>query len=64
MNITINPVELASELADMEMEANWDYRLGNMLIEDEDGTTYSNEAQEIFNDLYDKYYSLIDRLKN
>jgi hypothetical protein len=62
-NVTINIVELAAELAEMEMEKNWDYRFGNMLIEDDDGTKYSEKAQDIFNDLYDKYYSIIENCK-
>lgn len=60
MNVTINIVELASELAELELKINWDYRLGDMIIEDDDGTRYSEEAQDIFNDLYDKYYSIIE----
>jgi len=60
MNVTINIVELASELAELELKINWDYRLGDIIIEDDDGTRYSEEAQDIFNDLYDKYYSIIE----
>lgn len=62
-NVTINIVELASELADLELINNWDYRLGDMIIEDDDGTKYTEEAQDIFNDLYDKYYSIIENCK-
>lgn len=61
MNVTINIVELASELAEIELERDWDYRLGNMLVEDDDGTRYSEKAQDIFNDLYDKYYVIIEK---
>jgi hypothetical protein len=33
-------------------------------VEDEnEDLVYTEEAQDIFNDLYDKYYGLIDRLK-
>jgi hypothetical protein len=62
MNVTINILELASELAELEMKINWDYRLGDMIIEDDDGTKYSEDAQDIFNGLYDHYYSMIERL--
>jgi hypothetical protein len=62
-NITVNILELASELAEMEMKINWDYRLGSMIVEDDDGTRYSERAQDIFNDLYDKYYSVIERFQ-
>jgi hypothetical protein len=62
-NITVNILELASELAEIEMRINWDYRLGNIIVEDDDGTRYSEKAQDIFNDLYDKYYSVIERFQ-
>ena len=54
MNITINAIELASELAERDLN---EYFSGSMMIyeEDDDGTTYTEEAQEIFDGLYDKY---------
>jgi hypothetical protein len=63
MNVTINILELASELAELEMEEN--RALGEInTIEDENGCiVYTDEAQDIFDTLYDKYYSLIDNLK-
>ena len=60
MNVTINILELASELAELELKINWDYRLGDMIFEDDDGTRYSEEAQDIFNNLYDKYYAIVE----
>ena len=63
MEIKVNIIELASELADLEMEQNRNTGEVNT-IEDENGCiVYTDEAQEVFNDLYDKFYSLIDRLK-
>lgn len=60
MNITINIVELASELASYELEENF----GDSMIlykEDDNGDTYyTDKAQDIFNDLYDKYYAVIE----
>jgi hypothetical protein len=62
MNVTINIVELASELASIELENNW---CDSIMIyeDDEDGecTQYTDEAQDIFNDLYDKYYHMIEQ---
>lgn len=62
MNVTINIVELASELASYELEENWS---DSMVIweEDEEETRYTEEAQDIFNGLYDHYYSLIENFK-
>jgi hypothetical protein len=60
MNVTINIVELASELADLQMEEHRPVMEINT-IEDENGCiTYTEEAQDIFNDLYDKYYAIIE----
>ena len=64
MNVTINIVELASELAEIELQKNWDYRDGDLIFDPEsDEITYTEEAQDVFNELYDKYYSLIENCK-
>jgi len=65
MNVTINIVELASELASHELEETY----GDKIVilqndeDEEDGTKYTDEAQDIFNDLYDKYYTFIENCK-
>jgi len=58
-NVTINILELASELADRELQKNW--RESIQIFEDEEAgiTNYTDEAQDIFNELYDKYTDLI-----
>lgn len=62
MNVTINIIELASELADMELNKYFEYSANSIYVENDDEiTTYTEEAQEIFNDLYDKYYSMIEQ---
>lgn len=62
-NVTINIIELASELANMELENNWMDSI-KVWVEDDDGDIYyTEEAQDIFNDLYDKYYSVIENTK-
>lgn len=60
--ITINIVELASELADMDLRENWKDSI-KIDEEDEDETSYTEEAQVIFDDLYDTYYSIIANAK-
>ena len=61
-NITINIVELASELADMDLRENWKDSI-KIDEEDEDETSYTEEAQDVFNDLYDTYSSIIANAK-
>lgn len=62
MNVTINIIELASELADMELNKYFEYSSNAIYVENDDEiTTYTEEAQDIFNDLYDKYYSMIEQ---
>ena len=60
--ITINIVELASELADLDLRENWKDSI-KIDEEDEDETSYTEEAQVIFDDLYDTYYSIIANAK-
>ena len=62
INVTINIVELASELADLELQNNWHDSI-QIYEEDEEETRYTNEAQDVFDDLYDKYYSMIQSAK-
>ena len=58
--VKINALELASELAHMELLDSW--RDSINVYEDNDETRYTDEAQDVFNDLYDKYLSLIDSM--
>jgi hypothetical protein len=62
MNVTINILELASELASIELEENWGDTL-QIFVDDEDNECikYTPQAQDIFNDLYDKYYDIIEK---
>jgi len=61
--ITINKIELASELANMKLEREWLDRIQIYVDEEEGITTYTEEAQDIFNDYYDDYLSLIESCK-
>lgn len=61
--VTINKVELASELAHEKLVKNWSSTI--QIFEDEcDGEShYTDEAQEIFNEYYDIYYQIIELKK-
>ena len=58
MNVTINILELASELAQADLELHMHY--GAMYKDDGSVMTCTDEAQDEFNELYDKYYSIIE----
>ena len=60
MNVTINLVELASELAENERIKYFSESLELYSDEDEDCIVYTDEAQDIFDELYDKYYAIIE----
>jgi hypothetical protein len=62
MNVTVNILELASDLAHTELESLFED--GVVIWKEDDATfVYTDEAQEVFNELYDKYYSIIENLK-
>ena len=61
MNVTINSVELASELANHEVQEHFKYSSIPVYDEDEFEIRYTDEAQEIFDELYDKYYYMIEQ---
>lgn len=63
MNVTINILELASELAHKELIGLVSNE-SELFEEPEAGVTnYTDYYQDIFNDLYDKYYSIIESCK-
>lgn len=61
--IRVNILELASELAHSELVN--DYSNSIVIYEDDQAgiTNYTKEAQDIFNDLYDKYFTFIEQFK-
>ena len=62
--ITINKLELASELANAKLEREWSESI-KIYEDDDDGemTIYTDEAQDIFNQYYDEYLTLIESCK-
>jgi hypothetical protein len=61
--ITINKLELASELASIKLESEWRELIQIYENEEEKELTYTEEAQNIFNELYDQYLDLIESCK-
>ena len=62
-NITINKLELASELAHKKLEDNWSDSIDIWEDETATVTVYTEEAQDIFNEYYDNYLTLIESCK-
>ena len=63
MNIKINIIEVASELAEKEMIKYFSDDLELYSDEDEYCIVYTDEAQDLFNTLYDKYFDLLYNLQ-
>jgi hypothetical protein len=58
-NIEINKLELASELAHLKLVDNWSDSI-TIYEDDTECITYTDEAQDIFNEYYDDYLNLIE----
>jgi hypothetical protein len=62
MNVTVNILELASELTDLKVRIQYGE---NRYKKDSEGTLiYTEQAQDLFNNWYDIYYTLIEKLKS
>lgn len=61
MNITINALEVASDLAHLDLQEFWNefYPTQSYMIDEDDTTRYTEEAQDFFNDKYDFYFTLL-----
>lgn len=70
-NITINAIELASNLAHEklmqyyeDLQDNRDFEFPNgVKIETEDEIIYTEEAQDLFNEFYDEFLTMIEECK-
>lgn len=70
-NITINAIELASNLAHEklmqyyeDLQDNRDFEFPNgVIIETEDEVIYTEEAQDLFNEFYDEFLTMIEECK-
>jgi len=64
MKVTVNKLELASELAHYMLVQEWEDRPENIFVEDDNGDTrYNEEAQDIFNHYYDKFEIIIETVQ-
>lgn len=61
-NVLINKLELASELAEIKLLENFSDTMQIYNYADPYAITYTEEAQNIFNEYYDEYLELIDSL--
>lgn len=61
--VKINVLELASELASKELFEGWSSSMPIYADEDANVLTYTDEAQDVFNDLYDYYLDKILQCK-
>ena len=60
-NITINIVEASSEIADLFVDRVCDCQPINQI--NDDGTvTYTEEAQDLFNQYYDEIYEILNNI--
>jgi hypothetical protein len=64
MDIKINILEVASELAHKKLEEHFEFetkRIYEWVSDDE--SRYTEEAQDLFNEWYDYYYDFLIQLK-
>ena len=62
--VLINVVELASELADASLIANWSESIQIFQDDQAEILEYTEEAQDIFNELYDNFVTNLTNLYN
>ena len=61
--IKINSLEVASELADKKVNETMNSVYDDIYHEDMDGLSYTETAQDLFNDYYDDYLTLLTNLQ-
>ena len=71
-NITINAIELASNLAERDLsnfistlsDEQYDKKFPNgTYIENDEEVSYTEEAQDLFNEFYDEFLTMIEECK-
>lgn len=61
--ITINKLELASELAQNKLEDLWSNSIQICKFDKNDDISYTDEAQDYFNEYHDEYLTMLDSYK-
>ena len=61
--IKINIIEVASELADIKVQEFFQYVDEEIFKSDLNEITYTEDAQDLFNDYYDEYLTLLTNLQ-
>ena len=60
MEITINPLEVASELAHIKTKRELGIQGDEMYVEDTEGClVYTDDVQDVFDEYYDYYYEML-----
>ena len=59
MEITINLIELSSDLAEETVKIKFNYKENDIYVEEDEEVKYTEQAQEIFNEWYDYYYDFL-----
>ena len=59
MNVEINIVEAAAELAERDVQKELDDQTLIYVFDEEGNSTYTEQAQELFNTYYDEYFDLL-----
>jgi len=62
-NVTVNKLELASELANMSLLIDYADKMKIYDEKENEITCYTDEAQDVFNGLYDMYLTVIENLE-
>ena len=63
MEITINLIELSSDLAEEMVKIKFNYKENDIYIEEDEEIKYTEQAQEVFNEWYDYYYDFLTERK-
>ena len=63
MEITINLIEVSSELAEEIVKIKFNYKENDIYVEEDEEIKYTEQAQEVFNEWYDYYYDFLTERK-